>query len=489
MDWRIAGKTPVALIGAVALGALLRFATLDVQSYDHDEAVTAGRVLRPALTDTLSTLPESERTPPLYYSLAWAWSRLFGTGEVGLRSLSALVGTLTVVVIFLAGRRLVSERAAVIAALLAAVNPLLIWNGQDTRSYALGVLLTASTLWATAYADERPTARRAALWTVFASLAVATHYFTAFAVIAAAVWLLVRRPRSRPLWAGALGLAITLAALAPLAWTQADAHGGDADFDQGGIARRLAVTVAQFTVGENPPVESPFPTDLLFRTAGVLVAALVLAAVALALRSGDASRRRGAALGLALAAAGVGVPAAAAVIGLDFYNGRNAMFAIVPLFIATAAGLTAARRGVVAMGAAIVGLQLAVVVAANLVPGLQRPDWRGLAERLGPLRPGDAATAPVTGDDPLRLYLEAHSMGPDGAQVARLILISYEPYQSGVPDLVREPPSGFALTRTFEHDSFRVDVLAADRPRRMFPDTRERVAGATAVLVPAGPDG
>jgi 4-amino-4-deoxy-L-arabinose transferase-like glycosyltransferase len=488
MRSRIAGKTPVALTGAVALGALLRFATLDVQSYDHDEAVTAGRVLQPALTDTLATLPESERTPPLYYGLAWLWSRLFGTGEVGLRSLSALAGTLTVVVVFLAGRRLVSERAGVIAALLAAVNPLLIWNDQSSRSYALGVLLTASTLWATAYLDERPTARRAALWAASASLAVATHYFTAFVVIPAAIWLLVRGPRSRPLWAAALGLAITLGALAPLALTQAMEQGGTADFDQGGIARRLVVTVAQFTVGENPPVESPFPTDLLFRTAGVLVAALAAAAVALAFRSG-ASRRRGAALGLALAAAGVGVPAAAAVAGLDFYNGRNAMFAIVPLLIATAAGLTAAVRGVAALGAAILGLQLAVVIAANLVPGLQRPDWRGLAERLGPLRPGDAATAPPTGDDPLRLYLDAYPMGPNGAQVARLTLVSYKPYQSAVPDLVREPPPGFTLTRTFRHDSFRVDVLAADRPRRMFPDTRERVAGATALLVPPRPDG
>jgi predicted membrane-bound mannosyltransferase len=46
-------------------GAALRFATLDVQSFDHDEAVTAGHVLHRSLSETLNTVPDSERTPPL----------------------------------------------------------------------------------------------------------------------------------------------------------------------------------------------------------------------------------------------------------------------------------------------------------------------------------------------------------------------------------------------------------------------------------------
>ncbi len=43
--------------------------------------------------DLLRTIPESEATPYLYYVLAWPWTRLFGFGEVGLRSLSALAGS------------------------------------------------------------------------------------------------------------------------------------------------------------------------------------------------------------------------------------------------------------------------------------------------------------------------------------------------------------------------------------------------------------
>ncbi len=471
------------MAGIVALGTLVRFATLDVQSFDHDESVTAGRVLRPGLDDTLATLPSSERTPPVYYTLAWLWSRAFGTGEVGLRSFSALAGTLTIVVMFFAIRRLVSERAGLVAALLTAVNPLLVGDSGHARAYALGVLFTAATLWATARLDERPGAGRAFVWATCASLAVGTHYFTAFVVLPAGAWLLWRRRRSRPIWAAAAGVVLAVVALAPLAWEQAEAR-DTAEFGEGGLVRQLAVTIARFTVGENPPVTSPFPVDALFRVAGIVVAALVLAAVILALRSEDAPRRQGAALGVALAAMGVGLPVAAALFGVDFYNGRNALFAVVPLLLAVAAGLTVPARGAAAVGAVIVALQLAVVVAANVEPGLQRPDWRGLVERLGPLRAGDVVTAPRTGDDPLRYYLGAQSMSPLGEQVRRLVIVSFEPYENGVPDIVKDPPAGFTLTREFQHDSFRVRVLNAARPRRMGPDyIRGRVTGSTAALV------
>ena len=56
----------------------------------------------------------TESTPPLYYALAWLWAKLFGDGEVGLRSLSAIVGTLTVPLAYLTAR----QRLAATGALL-----------------------------------------------------------------------------------------------------------------------------------------------------------------------------------------------------------------------------------------------------------------------------------------------------------------------------------------------------------------------------------
>ena len=41
----------------------------------------------------LGTVLGQETTPPLYFMLAWGWAKVFGFGEEGLRSLSALAGT------------------------------------------------------------------------------------------------------------------------------------------------------------------------------------------------------------------------------------------------------------------------------------------------------------------------------------------------------------------------------------------------------------
>ena len=152
----------MALAGIVALGAALRFATLDLQSYRYDEAVTVVRILHPSLFDTLSTVPGSESTPPLYYLVAWLWSRPFGTGEVGLRSLSALAGTASIAVVYLGAVALsLPRRAGLIAAAMVAVSPVLIWFSQDARAYALVFLLTALSFLYFARALRAPHRRRA----------------------------------------------------------------------------------------------------------------------------------------------------------------------------------------------------------------------------------------------------------------------------------------------------------------------------------------
>ena len=88
----------------------------------------------------------SESNPPLYYVLAWGWAKAFGTGEVGLRSLSALFGAATVPLAYCIGAELANRRAGLIAAALVAVSPMLIWYSQEARSYALLVFFCAASL-------------------------------------------------------------------------------------------------------------------------------------------------------------------------------------------------------------------------------------------------------------------------------------------------------------------------------------------------------
>src|SRR3954453_11509327 len=154
--WIVAGLT----LG----GAALRFATLGIQSYHHDEIVTATRILPGNFKQAMEAVGSSESAPPLYYALAWLWTQLTGTGEFGLRSISALAGIATIPVAHLLATALTTPptglkpepgsgfrpvgrgrgpgRVGVVAAALVAVNPMLVWYSQEARGYALFALLT-----------------------------------------------------------------------------------------------------------------------------------------------------------------------------------------------------------------------------------------------------------------------------------------------------------------------------------------------------------
>src|ERR687888_59573 len=239
------------LVGIIAAAAAVRFATLGHQSYDHDEAVTAGRVLHAGLSKTLDLVNSSERSPPLYYLLAWLWSKLFGTGEVGLRSLSALIGTLTVPAAYLAAREVSSRRAGLIAAALVAFNPYLVWYSQEARSYALFVFFTAWGLYFFARCLNDPSRRNLGWWAVASALALGSHYFAAFPVAVEGAWLAARGwPRRAPIVAFGSTIAVGLA-LIPLAIAQ-EGTGRRNVFRDTSLARRGADTLFGYLASTEP---------------------------------------------------------------------------------------------------------------------------------------------------------------------------------------------------------------------------------------------
>src|SRR5205807_2238531 len=116
--------------GLTIMAALLRFWRLGHQGFWFDEANTA-LLVHFSPGKMLGLLPQRESTPPLYYCVAWAWSRLLGRDELGLRSLSATAGVLTVPAIYVAGAKLCSARVGTVVAALTAFSPLLIWYSQE----------------------------------------------------------------------------------------------------------------------------------------------------------------------------------------------------------------------------------------------------------------------------------------------------------------------------------------------------------------------
>jgi mannosyltransferase len=381
----------VALACIAVGGGALRFATLGVQGIWFDEAVTAGEVRR-SFTGMLSAIPGTESTPPAFYALLWPWTRVFGHGPAGLRSLSALAGTLTILVAFAIGRRLAGDRAGLLAALLVAANPLLIWYSQEARSYALLALWSALALWAALVAFERPQRRALTAWAVFTALALATHYFAVFPAAVEAAWL-VHRHRRRMLPA-LLGVGAAGVALVPIFLEQAGASRAGFIHDSP-LGTRLVQVPKQFLIG--------------YRTSGQVglgIVALSAATVALVLLARRGPIRPATRVIAVVVIFGTAVPAIGAVFGADYLISRNLIALLVPLLALLAAGWSAAPPRAGALGAA-------VIVAAGLVAYAevetdqrdQRTDSERAARTLGAPTEPRVVLASYTDLLPLRLYL------------------------------------------------------------------------------------
>jgi 4-amino-4-deoxy-L-arabinose transferase-like glycosyltransferase len=360
------------LAGLVVLAATLRFATLDVQSLDGDEAYTAEIAAR-SLGGALGQIPDTESTPPLYYLLAWLWTKVAGSGEAGLRSLSALAGTVAVPAVYAIGAALRSRRAGLAAAAFAAVSPLLVWYSQEARAYMLFMLLATVAFWTFVRALREP--RWLVWWALASAAALATHYFAAVTVVPMAVWLLVRAPRRQAAAAvaavGAVGLALT-----PLALHQSE-HVSRPWADVLSSSDGLLATSQSFLVG--------IVWTWLIHRPGVIALALVsLGLLVLLWRRGDARDHRAAALPAAIAAVALLVPFVSSLAGPKYFTPGNELAVWPLLAVILAVGATARRAGRVGLGlaAAACVLMLAITIAGPLDDDLQRDDWRDVVGTL-----------------------------------------------------------------------------------------------------------
>ena len=396
-----------ALAGVTALGIAVRFASLGVQSYHHDEVITAARVIPGEFEHMLRQVKASESNPPLYYVLAWGWAKAFGVGEIGLRSLSAVFGAATIPVAYLIGRELTGNRAGLIAAAIVAVNPMLIWYSQEARSYALLVFFGALALLFFVRALNSWLGRDLALWALASAFALCSHYFAVFPVAIEAVWLLIALRVMWRLVLPAVGAVVAVGlALLPLISAQVNpTHIGW--IDHSALSLRLFETGVSFLAGETGHVIAEPPRERYALIPVVFVGvALLLAAF-----RGAREERRAAGLGLAVGLGVVLLATGAALAGKDYIVERNLLPALVPLAVAVAVGFAAdgARRLGLACAALLCVYWLAYDIHVTRTPNLQRPDFRDLTEHLGPPSRPRAIVTWKLAADPIRFYLDGPS--------------------------------------------------------------------------------
>lgn len=181
-------------LGIVLLAALIRLDAIGSRLH-VDDAYSWLVASQPSAHAFLRQLAATENTPPLSYLLLMP---LPGDQPAWLRLPAALAGVLMCVVVYLALRRPLGTRAALLAMLAVAVAPFLITDSDLARGFMLEDLALLVALWAVLALAERESRGWWAVFVVAGVVALYTEYSAAiFLVALIASALLLGRPQRR----------------------------------------------------------------------------------------------------------------------------------------------------------------------------------------------------------------------------------------------------------------------------------------------------
>ena len=224
-----AGRPPVAAIhvsqglllgGILAVAAVLRFAFLGHNSVWFDEAYVVRISLFP-LQAIPGLLRTAEFHPPLFYLLMKAWIGVAGFREAAIRVPSACFSVVVVGLTYAVARRVVSEPASLLSALLVSLSPFAVMAGQDAKMYALLGALTLASMLALAESIEHAGAVRWGAYVLATTLMVYTHYLGFLVVLAQGVWVAwFERVHLRRWLIAASVIAMVFAPWGPSFWSQ-----------------------------------------------------------------------------------------------------------------------------------------------------------------------------------------------------------------------------------------------------------------------------
>ncbi len=169
-----------------------------------------------------------EAQPPLYFFIVAAWRSLNETSIAFARLPSVAFAAGTAVVIVFAAHRIAPRVPPLAAALVVALNPLVIWAAVEMRVYALVLFIGAALTWTfyEGFVASYPS-RGARFWYVlFAIAGLYTQYYVAFLIAAQGIALLaVRRGSVRVFSIAAVIIAVAFAPFLGVAWMHAHSSG------------------------------------------------------------------------------------------------------------------------------------------------------------------------------------------------------------------------------------------------------------------------
>jgi len=177
----------------------LRLYRLGEHSLFVDEAF-AWFLSRHSIGDICTTLITRDQHPPLYFIFLHYWQHL-GTSEFLLRLPSAVFSTAVVYFTFLIGSALVNRTTGLVAALLCAFSPGMLFIMNEAKTHAAGIPLILLALYIFILAVRREGSEKR-LWiihTILLCTTFLTHYLTLYLILLEALFCLIYRGK-KGLW-------------------------------------------------------------------------------------------------------------------------------------------------------------------------------------------------------------------------------------------------------------------------------------------------
>lgn len=209
------------IIALLVLGVCFRFLCLDRKIYWHDEVYTSLRAagfmsqaldqdvfqnrwvsipdlqkfqqIKPGSTinDTIQSLiVEDPQHPPLYFLMARFWMQGFGSSVFASRLLPALIGLLSLPLMYGLAMELFSSRlTALLATALLTLSPFDILFAQTARQYSLLTMIIIGSSWLLLRAMRHPNWQRWGGYGLSIAAGLYTHPFFALTLIAQGVYV------------------------------------------------------------------------------------------------------------------------------------------------------------------------------------------------------------------------------------------------------------------------------------------------------------
>ena len=202
--WR--ERAGAVLLLAVAVGTILRFFRLGARDLSIDESLSWAESSAPSVTAVLRVQHQLDSGKfPIYELAQYEWMRAFGESEAAMRALPALIGSLSIVLVFILAVEVLlavtptksdeSDKGGIymvsaLCALIFAVGLPSVEIARQARMYSM------MQAWILAQVIFLFRARRMggrvnyAGLTIFSAIAVATNFTAVLAMAAEAVWLI-----------------------------------------------------------------------------------------------------------------------------------------------------------------------------------------------------------------------------------------------------------------------------------------------------------